>query len=166
MNSSVTLRKAIALTAAGFLAAGTALIAAPGASAAKADLVWYLSSPERTVVDLPPTGPSIGDITVSNGDVTEVPGKIAVGFYTTSQVTVRVNIPGGREIRDVDLAISAPGGVIYLTSIIRANSGTPPTKAQTFAIIGGTGKYEGVAGQAIHSGFNAQGSKIAFFFTG
>ena len=80
------------------------------------------------------------------------------------QVTVRVNIPGGREIRDVDLAISAPGGVIYLTSIIRANSGTPPTKTQAFAIIGGTGKYEGVAGQAIHSGFNAQGSKISFFF--
>ena len=80
MNSSLTLRKAIALTAAGFLAAGTALFAAPAASAAKADLVWYLSSPERPVLDLPPTGPSIGDITVSNGDVTEVPGKIAVGF--------------------------------------------------------------------------------------
>ena len=108
---------------------------------------------------------SIGDITVTNGDVTEVPGKIAVGFYTTSQVTVRVNIPGGREIRDVDLSISAPGGVMYLKSLVRANSGTPPTKAQTFAIIGGTGKYQGVSGQAIHSGFTAQGSKIAFFFS-
>jgi hypothetical protein len=140
---------------------------APAAHAAKApqpDLVWYLGSPDRSVVDLPPTGPSLGDITVTNGDVSELPGKISIGFYSTNQTTVRVNIPGGREIRDVDLAISAPGGVIYATALIRANSGTPPTKAQTFAIVGGTGKYSGVSGQAIHSGFTAQGSKIEFFF--
>lgn len=140
---------------------------APVAQAAKApqpDLVWYLGSPERSVVDLPPTGPSLGDITVTNGDVSELPGKISIGFYSTNQTTVRVNIPGGREIRDVDLAISAPGGVIYATALIRANSGTPPTKAQTFALVGGTGKYSGVSGQAIHSGFTAQGSKIEFFF--
>jgi hypothetical protein len=145
-----------------------AMGAAPLANAAKTpkpDLVWYLGTPDRTVVDLPPTGPSIGDITVTNGDVTELPDSIAIGFYTTNQTTVRVNIPGGREIRDVDLAISAPGGVIYATALIRANSGTPPTTAQTFAITGGTGKYSGVAGQLIHSGFNAQGSKAEFFFT-
>jgi hypothetical protein len=140
---------------------------APAAHAAKApqpDLVWYLGTPDRSVVDLPPTGPSLGDITVTNGDVSELPGKISIGFYSTNQTTVRVNIPGGREIRDVDLAISAPGGVIYATALIRANSGTPPTKAQTFALVGGTGKYSGVSGQAIHSGFTAQGSKIEFFF--
>ena len=140
---------------------------APAAHAAKApqpDLVWYLGSPDRSVVDLPPTGPSLGDITVTNGDVSELPGKVSIGFYSTNQTTVRVNIPGGREIRDVDLAISAPGGVIYATALIRANSGTPPTKAQTFALVGGTGKYSGVSGQAVHSGFTAQGSKIEFFF--
>ena len=140
---------------------------APAAHAAKApqpDLVWYLGSPDRSVVDLPPTGPSLGDITVTNGDVSELPGKVSIGFYSTNQTTVRVNIPGGREIRDVDLAISAPGGVSYATALIRANSGTPPTKAQTFALVGGTGKYSGVSGQAIHSGFTAQGSKIEFFF--
>lgn len=140
---------------------------APAAHAAKApqpNLVWYLGSPDRSVVDLPPTGPSLGDITVTNGDVSELPGKTSIGFYSTNQTTVRVNIPGGREIRDVDLAISAPGGFIYATALIRANSGTPPTKAQSFAIVGGTGKYSGVSGQAIHSGFTAQGSKIEFFF--
>ena len=140
---------------------------APVAHAAKKpqpDLVWYLSSPDRSIVDLPPIGPSIGDITVTNGDVTETPGTTAIGFYTTNQTTVRVNIPGGREIRDVDLALSVPGGFIYATALIRANSGTPPTKAQTFAITGGTGKYSGVSGQLIHSGFNAQGSMVQFFF--
>lgn len=144
------------------------LMAVPAAQAAKApkpDLVWYLGTPERSVVDLPPSGPSIGDITVSNGDVSLKPGSPAIGFYTTNQTTVRVNIPGGREIRDVDLAISAPGGVIYATALIRANSGTPPTTAQTFAIVGGTGTYAGVAGQMVHSGFSAQGSKAEFFFS-
>ena len=153
------------------ISATVALVAvsvAPSAQAAKdpqPNLVWYLSSPDRSVVDLPPSGPSIGDITVTNGDVSELPGKTAIGFYTTNQITVRVNIPGGREVRDVDLALSVPGGYIYATALIRANSGTPPIKAQTFAIVGGTGKYSGVAGQLIHGGFTSQGSKIEFFFT-
>ena len=148
----------VSLLTASVIAAGIA--AAPGAHAAKAP------APNLVIVDLPPTGPSIGDITVTNGDVTELPGKTAIGFYTTNQTTVRVNIPGGREIRDVDLALSVPGGYIYATALIRANSGTPPTKAQAFAIVGGTGKYSGVGGQLIHSGFTAQGSKIEFFFIG
>lgn len=142
--------------------------AAPLAQAAKSPKparVWHLSTPDRTVVDLPPTGPSIGDITVTSCDLTELPDSIAIGFCTTNQTTVRVNIPGGREILDVDLAISAPGGVNYATAPIRANSGTPPPTAQTFAITEGTGKYFGVAGQLVHSGFNAQGSKAEFYFT-
>ena len=158
------MRRAVVITA---TVALMGIAVAPVAHAAKApqpDLVWYLSPPDRNVVDLPPTGPSIGDITVTNGDVTETPGTTPIGFYTTNQTTVRVNIPGGREIRDVDLALSAPGGYIYATALIRANSGTPPTKAQTFAITGGTGKYSGVSGQLIHSGFNAQGSSIKFYF--
>lgn len=158
------MRRAAVISAAVALVGVSVAPVAHAAKAPKPDLVWYLGSPDRSVVDLPPTGPSLGDITVTNGDVTEVPGKIAIGFYSTNQTTVRVNIPGGREIRDVDLALSVPGGFIYATALIRANSGTPPTKAQTFAIVGGTGKYSGVAGQAIHSGFTAQGSKIAFYF--
>lgn len=126
-------------------------------------LVWSLSSPERTMVDLPPTGPSIGDITVTNGDIAKTSGRKAIGFYTTNQTTVRVNIPGGREIREVDLSLSVPGGVIYATALIRANSGTPPTQSQTFAIVGGTGKYSGVAGQLIHDGFTEQGSTIKLY---
>jgi hypothetical protein len=158
------MRRAVVISAAVALVGISVAPAAHAAKAPQPDLVWYLGSPDRSVVDLPPTGPSLGDITVTNGDVSELPGKISIGFYSTSQTTVRVNIPGGREIRDVDLAISAPGGFIYATALIRANSGTPPTKAQTFAIVGGTGKYSGVSGQAIHSGFTAQGSKIEFFF--
>lgn len=102
---------------------------------------------------------------MTNGDLTELPDSIAIGFYTTSQTTVRVHFPGGRESRDIDLAIPAPGGVTYATAIIRANSGTPPTTAQSFAIVGGTGKYAGVAGQLVHSGFNTKGAKAECYFT-
>ena len=147
------------------LLAATLSPAAHAAKAPQPNLVWYLGTPDRSVVDLPPTGPSIGDITVTNGNLTELPGSAPIGYYTTNQSTVRVDIPGGREIRDVDMAISAPGGVIYATALIRANSGTPPTQSQTFAIVGGTGKYQGVSGQLIHSGFTAQGSRVAFYFS-
>ncbi|MCX6423705.1 MAG: hypothetical protein NTV96_03860 [Actinobacteria bacterium] len=125
--------------------AALVLVFAPGAGAAKADLIWYLGSPTRTVIDRKPAGS-------------------AIGFYTTSQITVRAGLPGGQENRDVSLTITAPGGVIYAKSLIVATPGVPPSEAQTFAITGGTGKYAGVSGESIHSGFTSAGSKIAFYF--
>lgn len=159
------LKKMCGLAAAGVVVASFGLTPLANAAEAQPNLVWNLSSPERTMVDLPPTGPSIGDITVTNGNIAKAPGRKAIGFYTTNQTTVRVNIPGGREIREVDLSLSAPGGVIYATALIRANSGTPPTQSQTFAIVGGTGKYSGVSGQLIHDGFTEQGSTLKIFFS-
>ena len=102
---------------------------------------------------------------MSSGDVFEVRGTDAIGAFATTQVTVRTNLPGGREIRDVDLSLTVPGGAIYAKALIKANAGAAPTQAQVFAIIGGTGKYDGVSGQAIHSGFTSSGSKIALYFT-
>jgi hypothetical protein len=159
------LRRGVLTAIAVSLVAVTFSPVAHAAKAPKPDLVWYLSSPDRSVVDLPPTGPSLGDITVSNGDIDKTLGKDPIGFYSTNQTTVRVNIPGGREVRSVSLGLSMPGGVVYATALIRANSGTPPTKAQVFAIVGGTGKYAGVSGELIHSGFTASGSKVELFFS-
>jgi|APGre2960657505_1045072.scaffolds.fasta_scaffold39765_2 hypothetical protein len=145
--------------------AALVLVFAPGAGAAKADLIWYLGSPTRTVIDLGSAGSSVGDISVSTGDLSRKPSGSAIGFYTTSQITVRAGLPGGQENRDVSLTITAPGGVIYAKSLIIATPGVPPSEAQTFAITGGTGKYAGVSGESIHSGFTSTGSKIAFYFS-
>lgn len=161
----LTLRRALAVVLLSLLSTSVVASEAWAAKNPKPNLVWFLGSPTRTVVELGENGPSVGDITVSSGDVTEVRGKDPIGSYATTQITVRTNLPGGREIRDVDLSLTVPGGAIYLTALITANSGTPPTEAQTFAIVGGTGKYQSVSGQAIHSAFTATGSRIAFFFS-
>lgn len=156
------------LATAGLLALIASSVVAPQASAAKnpkPDLVWYLGSPTRTVIELGDNGPSVGDITVAYGEMSEVQGKDVIGTYANTQITIRTNLPGGREIRDVDLSLTVPGGAIYATALIKANAGAPPTQAQVFAIIGGTGKYESVSGQAIHSGFTATGSKISLYFS-
>ena len=164
MNSSSTLRTVIALAAASFIAAGTAFIAAPSASAAKADLVWYFDRTFREVIDVGDQGNSHGDITVTNGNVSEVRGGKSVGSYATSQVSVRVLIPGGREDRKTDIGIQVDGGVIYTTAILAANAGTPPTKTSAHAIIGGTGKYSGVSGEMILKPLSASRYKVSFFF--
>ena len=146
------------------MAAGTAIIAAPSANAAKADLVWYFDRTFREVIDVGGEGASHGDITVTNGNVSEVKGGKAVGSYTTSQITTRVLIPGGREDRKTDISISVDDGVIYTTAIVAANGGTPPTKTAAHAIIGGTGKYSGVSGEMILTPLNASRYKVSFFF--
>ena len=164
MTPSSTLRKVIALAAASFIATGTAFIAAPSASAAKADLVWYFDRTFREVIDVGDQGNTHGDITVTNGNVSEVRGGNAVGSYTTSQISARVLIPGGREDRKTDIGIQVNGGVIYTTAIVAANGGTPPTKTSAHAIIGGTGKYSGVSGEMILKPLSASRYKVSFFF--
>ena len=153
--------------AATFIAAiaGFFLVYAPGAGAAKADLVWYLGSPTRTVVDLSTPESNVGDISISTGTLARKPAGTEIGFYTTSQITVRSGLPGGQENRDVNLTISAPGGVIYAKSLITATPNVAPNKAQFFAITGGTGKYAGVAGELINSGFTSTGSKVSIYFS-
>ena len=141
------------------------MLFAPSAAAAKADLVWYLSTPTRTVVDLSAPGSDVGDISISSGTLARKPAGTAIGFYTTSQVTVRAGLPGGQENRDVSLTLSAPGGVIYAKSLITATPNVPPSAAQVFAIIGGTGKYAGAAGELIHAGFTSSGSRAAIYFS-
>jgi hypothetical protein len=164
MKSSSTQQKIIGLIAAAFMAAGTAIIAAPSASAGQADLVWYFDRTFREVIDVGAEGPSHGEITVTNGNVSEVRGGKSVGTYTTSQITARILIPGGREDRKTDIAISVNGGVIYTTAIVAAKGGTPPTKTSAHAIIGGTGKYSGASGEVILKPLNASRYKVSFFF--
>lgn len=144
--------------------AGLAGTAAPAAAADKADLVWYLDRTFREVVDVGAEGDTHGDITVTNGTISEVRGGKAVGSYVTSQITARVDIPGGRQDRKTDIAITVNGGTVYTTALVAANAGTSPTKTSTHAIIGGTGKYSGVAGQMVLKPLTATGYRASFYF--
>ena len=164
MRFSNTYRYFVALGSAGMMVAGALLVGAPSATAAKADLVWYFDRTFREVIDVGSPGDSYGDISVTNGNVSEVRGGKAVGSYVTSQITARVNIPGGRQDRKTDIAISVNGGVIYTTALVAANAGTPPTKTTAHAIIGGTGKYSSVSGEMILKPLSATRYKVSFFF--
>ncbi len=159
-NSS---RIATLITAALVAISGT-LIAAPSASAAKADLVWYIDRTFREVIDIKGDGDNVGDITVTNGTISETRGGESVGTYATSQITAAVAIPGGRQNRQSNVAFNVDGNTIYTTALVAANAGTPPTTRTVHAIIGGTGKYSGARGEMVLRPLSDTRYKVSFFF--
>jgi hypothetical protein len=140
------------------------LIAAPSASAAKADLVWFIDRTYREVIDIKGDGDNVGDITVTNGTISETRGGEPVGTYATSQITAAVAIPGGRQNRQSNFALMVGDNTIYTTALIAANAGTPPRKKFTYAIIGGTGEYSGVSGEVVLRPLSDTRYKVSFFF--
>ena len=164
MSNTLRKHKLFALAIAALVAAGSTLIAAPSASAEKASLVWYLERTYREVIDIGKEGDSVGDLTVTNGNISETRNGKAVGSYVTSQITVSVLIPGGRQDRKTDLALTVGKDTIYATSLVAANAGTPPTKRTLMAITGGTGKYSGARGQIVLRPLSDTQYKASFFF--
>lgn len=146
----------------GFAAAALAgmCLAAPAAQGAVYvpvdDLTLSFAAPVRTVVDNGIPGTSVGDLTVSSGDVRSIRSGKRIGYYATNQVTVRADAATGREIRKVDLSIALREGTIFATSLIRAELGTPPSENQVFAITGGTGVYTGARGALVHGPVQGQ----------
>lgn len=162
-HSSRVARLATAVTAVVVLAFG-ALLTAPAASAAKADLVWYLDRDYREQLDIKGDGMTAGDITVANGQISEVRGGTSAGTYSMVGIDASVNIPGGRINRSVTLALTVGGGTIYTMSMVATNGGLPPSKKNIYAIVGGTGKYSGVRGQMVLTPLSESRNKVAFTF--
>lgn len=157
-------KRILTLASAAIVAVGATLVAAPSASAEKASLVWYLDRTFREVIDIGKEGDSVGDLTVTNGNISETRNGKAVGSYVTSQITVSVLIPGGRQDRKTDLALTVGNNTIYATSLVAANAGTPPTRRTLMAITGGTGKYSGARGQIVLRPLSDTQYKVSFFF--
>lgn len=164
MNTPKAKARLTAIITAAFVAISGSLIAAPSASAAKADLVWYIDRTYREVIDIKGDGDNTGDITVTNGTISEVRGGEPVGTYATSQITAAVAIPGGRQSRQTMLAFEVGDNSIYTTSLVSANAGTPPRKKDTYAIIGGTGEYSGVRGEVVLRTLSETRYKVSWYF--
>ena len=164
MNKLSNKSRVTTLITAALVAISGALIAAPSASAAKADLVWYLDRDYREVIDIKGDGDNTGDITVTNGTVSETRGGEPVGTYATSQITAAVAIPGGRQSRQTMLAFEVGKNTIYTTSLVTANAGTPPRKKFIHAIIGGTGEYSGVRGEVVLRPLSDTRYKVSWYF--
>jgi|TARA_B100001093_G_scaffold512249_1_gene581745 hypothetical protein len=156
-----------ALITATLIAISGTLIAispASSASAEKSDLVWFIDRTYREVIDIKGDGDNTGDITVTNGIISEVRGGEPVGTYSTSQITAFVAIPGGRQNRQTTLAMKVGKNTIYTMALVSANAGTPPRKKITHAIIGGTGKYSGVRGEVVLRPLTDTLYRVSFYF--
>lgn len=164
MNPHSNKSRFATLITAALVAISGSLIAAPSASAAKADLVWYIDRTYREVIDIKGDGDNTGDITVTNGTISEIRGGEPVGTYATSQITAAVAIPGGRQSRQTMLAFEIGKNSIYTTSLVTANAGTPPRKKFTHAIIGGTGEYSGVRGEVVLRPLSDTRYKVSWYF--
>jgi len=165
MNKLSKKSRIATLITAALVAISGSLIAAPSASAAKADLVWFIDRTYREVIDIKGDGDNVGDITVTNGTVSETRNGEPVGTYATSQITASVAIPGGRQNRQSNAAFNVGNGdTIYATALFTANAGTPPTTRTVHAIIGGTGKYSGARGEMVLRPLSDTRYKVSFFF--
>ena len=122
---------------------------APVVSAAETMNLSF-GAPSRTVIDHAPAGSSVGDLTITTGDVLDASTGKRIGYYTTNQVTVRADAVTRREIRRVDLSISLKEGSIFAVALIRATEGAPPSQTMRFAVVGGTGDYDGARGSLTH----------------
>ena len=126
------------------------IFASTNPAQAATSLTFDFGAPTRTVIDNGPAGSSVGDVTITTGDVLRKGSGTRIGYYTTNQVTVRADSSTGRQIRKVDLSIVLPKGTIFATALIRATEGSPPTQDMTFAVVGGLGAYAGARGTLVH----------------
>jgi hypothetical protein len=149
------------------IAAGV-LVWVPGAAAKEptppADVTVFIQRTYRQVIDVGVAGASTGDITTSAGKIRRTLSGRAIGHYLTSQITVRVNRPGGRETRNTMIQFDVPGGTILTQAMVDAPVGTPPRGQFTHAITGGTGAYSGARGTLYFTAIDATRYRITFDF--
>jgi hypothetical protein len=99
------------------------------------------------VVDLGQTGPSIGDIAVTRGDVYSRKTNQLIGTYVSRKILVSVDIPGGLDERDTISEYTLKDGSITIVGITTNNSGTNLVgRKDSRPIVGGTVKYAGAKG--------------------
>jgi hypothetical protein len=164
MNLLSSKSRIATLITAALVAISGSLIAAPAATAAKADFVWYLNRDFRETIDIKGDGNTAGDITVANGTISETRGGKAVGTYAIVGVEATLNIPGGRIDRSVNTALTVGKSTIYLTTLVATNAGLPPKNSFAHAIIGGTGKYSGARGEVVVKPLSDSRFKYSFYF--
>ena len=158
----------LTVVAAAIAVAVAVAVATPALAVAPAKpsgtLTIYTHQTQRDVLDLGESGSSTGDIVTGSGSVAMSKSGKAVGTYAYSSETVRVNIPGGSEMRISTSVYTLPGGTILVSGLTSVQQGTRPTKPQAQVIVGGTGKYAGAAGSVAVVPRNANDYTRVFSF--
>lgn len=131
----------------------TALIVGLAVAPANADdftrMTFTMHRELRSTVDIGDSGPSVGDIASAVGTVSSRGKK--VGSYDWFGTTVRVNMPGGLETRHSTLQLKLPKGLILIEGMHSAPAGAVPNTTFPFVIVGGTGAYTSIRGDATYT---------------
>lgn len=153
----------IVLTAAA-LAVCSVLVSAPAQSAQSNSLTLFGTRTEWQQIDLPPSGDTVGDLTVGTANVARTRGGSVIGNIAFTSVTIRVEVPGGSQSRMSTQWLTLPGGAIQSSTLVDAPQGTPPVKRQEFVIVGGTGKFAGVRGTMTMTPLGGNENRYVFRF--
>lgn len=132
----------ICLTAVLLAALGTPAIAE------ERQLVTYADLKAPDLIDLTPTGPSLGDIYVRRGDVRLDPKGPVVGEYYTQATTVSLDLEKKTSAVSYLSELILPGGSIYGMDIVQIDQIGPVKEGHRHegAVVGGTGEYAGIRG--------------------
>ena len=127
------------------------LVAALGAPAAMAaprpaDRTVFIERTFAENVDFGTTGTSVGDLRATRGLVrASLKGKV-IGSYTTTQITVSPQLPGGVEERNITMEVAIGASEIVMVSVYSAPAGATPVDKVVYPVVGGTGKFAGARG--------------------
>ncbi len=137
------------VTMGGQFAIGTrASSASPTSSQGRQTLMLIEKHIQAAVVDLPPAGPSLGDLRVGHGLLYNQQGTQQIGrvdfFYSLTDLTATPSEP---ILLKGTLTFTLPQGTIEAAGLSYRPSITALPGTDVYALIGGTGSYRQVAGQ-------------------
>ncbi len=137
------------VTMGGQFAIGTrASSASPTSSQGRQTLMLIEKHIQAAVVDLPPAGPSLGDLRVGHGLLYNQQGTQQIGrvdfFYSLTDLAATSSEP---ILLKGTLTFTLPHGTIEASGLSYRPSITALPGTDVYALIGGTGSYRQVAGQ-------------------
>lgn len=142
------LRMSVRLTLA---AVALALAVAPAAHAApggRTTIVLFAENRGIARIDVNNPGPDHGDEVDRELALSYTLKGPIIGVTYSQAVIVAYNPEAKIDIRRVDTQKKLPGGAIFTTGVTRLPIGTVPQPGwtDTYAVVGGTGKYAGARG--------------------
>ena len=145
------LRRSLGLV---LLSAIAPVLVAPAASAATASadkaktIVLFAENRGIARVDNNAAGPDNGDLVHRELALSRTLKGAVIGVSYSQSVVVAYNPEAKVDVRRVDIQDALPGGELFITGTSKLAIGTVPQPGwtDTYAVVGGTGKYAGARG--------------------
>lgn len=126
-----------------------AVVLAPAAHAADTTtIVLYAETRGIARIDTNAPGPDHGDVVDREYAMSRMLGGPVIGVTYSESIVVAYNPQAKIDVRRVDTQKVLPGGTLATTGLSELAIGTLPQPGwtDTYAVIGGTGKYAGARG--------------------